>query len=61
MNEGLVDELLVYLAPGLLGDKAHGMFYLPELQALTAQRKLHFVDVCQIGPDIRIRARVGPV
>jgi len=61
MNEGLVDELLVYLAPGLLGDKANGMFNLPELHALSQQRKLHFVDVRQIGADIRILARVAPV
>jgi diaminohydroxyphosphoribosylaminopyrimidine deaminase/5-amino-6-(5-phosphoribosylamino)uracil reductase len=61
MNEGLVDELLIYLAPGVLGDKAHGMFNLPELQALPQQRKLHFVDVRQVGPDIRILARMAPV
>ena len=61
MNEGLVDELLVYLAPGVFGDSAHGMFNLPELKALSSHRKLNFVDVRQIGPDIRILARVAPV
>ena len=70
MHEGLVDELLVYLAPSVLGDAAQGMFNLPALSslaslaslaALPAQRTLKFVDVRQIGPDIRILARVGPV
>lgn len=61
LNEGLVDELLVYLAPGVLGDAAHGMFHLPELKALSGRCVLNFVDVRQIGPDIRILARVGPV
>ncbi|HTE15360.1 MAG TPA: bifunctional diaminohydroxyphosphoribosylaminopyrimidine deaminase/5-amino-6-(5-phosphoribosylamino)uracil reductase RibD [Burkholderiales bacterium] len=61
MNEGLVDELLLYLAPGLLGDAAHGMFHLPELKTLSAQRRLNIMDVRQIGPDIRILARVTPV
>ncbi len=61
MNEGLVDELLVYLAPSVLGDAAHGMFHLPELQALAGRRQLNFVDVRQIGADIRILARVAPV
>lgn len=61
LNEGLVDELLLYLAPSLLGDAALGMFHLPELKALTEQRKLTIVDVRQIGADIRILARVAPV
>jgi diaminohydroxyphosphoribosylaminopyrimidine deaminase / 5-amino-6-(5-phosphoribosylamino)uracil reductase len=61
LNEGLVDELLVYLAPSVLGDAAHGMFHLPALQSLAAQRKLNITDVRQIGADIRILARVGPV
>jgi len=61
MNEGLVDELLIYLAPSLLGDAAHGMFHLPELKALSGRRALDITDVRQIGNDIRILARVSPV
>ncbi len=61
LNEGLVDELLIYLAPSVLGDAAHAMFHLPQLKTLSGQRKLNIVDVRQIGPDIRIVARVAPV
>lgn len=61
LHEGLVDELLIYLAPSLLGDAAHGMFHLPALRALSEQRKLNIVDVRQIGADIRVLARVVPV
>ena len=61
LSEGLVDELLVYLAPSLLGDAAHGMFHLPALTALCGRRALNIMDVRQIGPDIRILARVAPV
>ena len=61
LHEGLVDEVLIYLAPSLLGDAAQGMFHLPELKALSGRRALNIADVCQIGPDIRIRARVAPV
>ncbi len=57
VREGQVDELLVYLAPTLIGDKAHGMFELPELTDLTGGRKLKISDVRMIGPDIRIMAR----
>jgi len=57
VREGQVDELLVYLAPTLIGDKAHGMFELPELTDLAGGRKLNIRDVRMIGPDIRIMAR----
>jgi diaminohydroxyphosphoribosylaminopyrimidine deaminase/5-amino-6-(5-phosphoribosylamino)uracil reductase len=57
VREGQVDELLVYLAPSLIGDKALGMFELPELTDLTGARKIRVSDVRTIGPDIRIMAR----
>jgi diaminohydroxyphosphoribosylaminopyrimidine deaminase/5-amino-6-(5-phosphoribosylamino)uracil reductase len=58
LREGCVDELLVYLAAGLLGDKARGMFDLPDLADLAGRRELDVRDVRMIGPDIRILARV---
>lgn len=61
LREGLVDELVVYLAPSLLGDGAQGMFHLPELRSLADRHKLEFTDVRRFGPDLRILARVAPV
>ncbi len=58
LGEGLVDELLVYLAPGLLGDGARGMFNLPELADLAQRRLVQFTDVKTIGKDLRILAHV---
>jgi diaminohydroxyphosphoribosylaminopyrimidine deaminase/5-amino-6-(5-phosphoribosylamino)uracil reductase len=57
LNEGLVDELLVYLAPMLIGDAAHGMFHLPALSELGAARRLTIFQQGMIGADLRIRAR----
>jgi diaminohydroxyphosphoribosylaminopyrimidine deaminase / 5-amino-6-(5-phosphoribosylamino)uracil reductase len=54
---GLVDELVAYLAPSLLGDTARGMFSLPELQDLADRRTLDIRDLRTIGADIRIVAR----
>ena len=56
ISAGCVDELLVYLAPGLLGD-ARGMFDLPVLVNLGDQRRLKFEQITQIGDDMRILAR----
>jgi diaminohydroxyphosphoribosylaminopyrimidine deaminase/5-amino-6-(5-phosphoribosylamino)uracil reductase len=58
LREGCVDELLVYLAAGLLGDKARGMFELPDLADLSGRRELAVRDVRMIGPDIRVLARI---
>jgi len=56
IREGCVDELLVYLAPSLLGD-ARGMFELPALTDLRDIQQLSFHQVTQIGSDIRLLAR----
>ena len=56
IRENCVDELLIYLAPSLLGD-ARGMFDLPALDDLAQQRRLQFHQVQQIGNDLRLLAR----
>lgn len=57
LREGCVDELLIYQAPILLGDKARGMFNLPELTDLSAKRELKIMDRRMIGDDLRTIAR----
>jgi len=59
IREGCVDELLVYLAPTLLGD-AQGMFALPALTELSGKHSLKFHEVKQVGADLRILARFNP-
>ena len=54
---GLVDELLLYLAPCLIGDAARGMFDMPALASLQDKRKLLINDVRLVGADLRILAR----
>jgi diaminohydroxyphosphoribosylaminopyrimidine deaminase/5-amino-6-(5-phosphoribosylamino)uracil reductase len=56
---GLVDELLIYQAPILLGDPARGMFGLPELADLSEKRELRIIDSRQVGRDRRLLARLG--
>jgi diaminohydroxyphosphoribosylaminopyrimidine deaminase/5-amino-6-(5-phosphoribosylamino)uracil reductase len=57
LREGLVDELLLYLAPCLIGHQASGLFNLPELLSLDGKQALAIRDLRQIGPDIRLIAR----
>jgi diaminohydroxyphosphoribosylaminopyrimidine deaminase/5-amino-6-(5-phosphoribosylamino)uracil reductase len=56
LNEGCVDELLLYLAPCFIGDRARGMADLPELADLAGRRKLRVDDMRMIGGDVRIMA-----
>jgi diaminohydroxyphosphoribosylaminopyrimidine deaminase/5-amino-6-(5-phosphoribosylamino)uracil reductase len=53
---GVVDELLVYLAPSLIGESGSGMFNLPALDDLAQRRRLVWRDVQRIGPDLRVVA-----
>lgn len=57
LREGCVDELLMYVAPVLVGDLAQGLFRLPELESLDGAMRLHIHDVRSIGEDLRIIAR----
>ena len=58
LREGLVDELLLYLAPCLIGHDASGLFNLPELASLDGKHRLQVRDLRQIGEDIRLIARL---
>ncbi len=55
---GLVDELVLYLAPMLLGDAARGLFALPALSRMEERKNLALRDVRQVGTDMRMIARV---
>ena len=55
---GLVDELVLYYAPCVLGSSARGMFELPLLTSLDERHGLVVDDVARIGDDLRVRARV---
>jgi len=57
LGEGLVDELVIYLAPHLVGDAARGMFSIPEIRDLKDRRELRILDTRMVGSDLRIVAR----
>jgi diaminohydroxyphosphoribosylaminopyrimidine deaminase / 5-amino-6-(5-phosphoribosylamino)uracil reductase len=56
VREGLVDELLVYMAPKLLGTGRELAAFGP-LQQLSEARELRFVSVTPVGADLRLVAR----
>ncbi|WP_017347901.1 bifunctional diaminohydroxyphosphoribosylaminopyrimidine deaminase/5-amino-6-(5-phosphoribosylamino)uracil reductase RibD [Pantoea sp. A4] len=54
LQAGVVDELIVYLAPKLLGDEARGLCALPGLSQLIDAPQFTFSDIRQVGPDLRL-------
>ena len=59
LQAGLVDELIVYMAPTLLGDKGKGLLSLPGLKNIEQQMPLKIEDMRMVGPDVRITAKVN--
>jgi diaminohydroxyphosphoribosylaminopyrimidine deaminase / 5-amino-6-(5-phosphoribosylamino)uracil reductase len=53
---GLADELVIYLAPHLMGDAGRGLFRLPGLERMTDRIGLDIRDLRMVGPDLRITA-----
>jgi diaminohydroxyphosphoribosylaminopyrimidine deaminase/5-amino-6-(5-phosphoribosylamino)uracil reductase len=57
LQTGLVDELVVYMAPVLMGDAARGLMHLPGLEQMRDRVKLEIVELRAVGRDWRITAR----
>ena len=57
MQEGLVDEMLVYLAPCFLGS-GKNMLSLNHIDRLADKIALDFQEIVSVGGDIRIVARL---
>nr|WP_295681200.1 bifunctional diaminohydroxyphosphoribosylaminopyrimidine deaminase/5-amino-6-(5-phosphoribosylamino)uracil reductase RibD [uncultured Nevskia sp.] len=58
LRANLVDELIVYAAPKLLGDAARGLVRLPGLERLADHVALAFTSAELLGPDLKITARL---
>lgn len=54
LNEKLVDEWIVYMAPCVLGDQGRGLFHLPDMQKMVDKKQLNLARVRQVGPDLRM-------
>ena len=57
LAQNLIDELLIYYAPKLMGSTAKDMFALPAFTQMSQVMNLDIIDMRQIGVDIRLRAK----
>lgn len=58
LRAGVVDEIVLYCAPLLMGDAAQGLFSLPAFTGLGQALRPRIVDVRAVGADLRITARL---
>ena len=56
LAEGLIDELVIYMAPHLMGNAARGLFHLPTVSGMDQRIPLQITDLRMVGADIRITA-----
>jgi len=57
IKEQLVDELLLYIAPHLLGSDARGLFALTGLTDMAERTEFEFSGAQQVGRDLRVLLR----
>ena len=54
LEKGLIDELIIYMAPVLLGSDAKPLFQLPGISRLTDRKSMQITEIRRIGEDVRI-------
>jgi len=59
LRQGLVDELVLYYAPHIMGNNERGMFALPPLLRMSDRINMEVTDVRAVGRDWRVIARVS--
>jgi len=57
LEQQLVDELVIYQSPHIMGSETRRMFDTPSFRSLSDRLRLDFVDVRRVGDDTRITAR----
>ncbi len=57
LEKELLDELVIYQSPHIMGSETRGMFETPHWEVLADRKALDIIDVRRVGQDTRITAR----
>ncbi|MDH5183615.1 MAG: bifunctional diaminohydroxyphosphoribosylaminopyrimidine deaminase/5-amino-6-(5-phosphoribosylamino)uracil reductase RibD [Gammaproteobacteria bacterium] len=57
LKQGLVDEMVIYMAPHIMGNQARGLFNLPGMDEMSQRIELDMMDIRAVGKDWRITAK----
>ena len=58
MQQDLIDECVIYMAPSILGSSGRGLFSMPDISMMADKKQLQLLDVRQVGVDLRLRYTV---
>jgi diaminohydroxyphosphoribosylaminopyrimidine deaminase / 5-amino-6-(5-phosphoribosylamino)uracil reductase len=56
LEQHLVDEIVLYIAPHIMGDSAKGLFHLPGIETMSSRIDLEIKEIRPIGKDWRLVA-----
>lgn len=59
LKHGLVDEIIVYMAPHIMGDEAKGLFHLPGVSSMDERIALSITDTRMVGEDMRLTLKLA--
>jgi diaminohydroxyphosphoribosylaminopyrimidine deaminase/5-amino-6-(5-phosphoribosylamino)uracil reductase len=59
MQQKLIDELVLYQAPKLIGSDGKGLVDMPNVEQLSQATALAITDVRMVGKDLRITAKIN--
>jgi diaminohydroxyphosphoribosylaminopyrimidine deaminase/5-amino-6-(5-phosphoribosylamino)uracil reductase len=59
LEKDLVDELVIYQSPHIMGSNTRGMFTTPNWSALADRKTLDVIDTRRVGSDTKITARIS--
>ncbi len=59
LEDGLIDELVVYVASHILGADGRSMFQIPELARMTDRKEFELVELRRVGADSRMTYRIN--
>jgi diaminohydroxyphosphoribosylaminopyrimidine deaminase/5-amino-6-(5-phosphoribosylamino)uracil reductase len=58
LEGGLIDEIIIYMAPVLMGQNAKPLFNLPAIDSMQDRIQLDTYETRIIGKDLRITAKM---
>lgn len=61
LHQGLVDEMVIYMAPHLIGETGKGLAGLPMITDMQDRLAMRVEEISAIGVDIRLRVRPSAV
>ncbi len=59
MTHDLIDELVIYQSPHIMGSETLPMFSTPDWTVLADRRELEIIEMRRVGRDLRITARLA--